>query len=113
MQNGQLTAQFMTEHAFAKESLEQQMAQLRSALQSQGLQVSKLEVTQNTALSSHMYHDGRQSGGGAGQQQSEKRRPMMEEDALAIHDINEEWNEWIAEVRAKEQNYGSSFVARA
>lgn len=113
MQNGQLTAQFMTEHAFAKESLEQQMAQLRSALQSQGLQVSKLEVTQNSALSSHMYHDGRQSGGGAGQQQSEKRRPMMEEDALAIHDINEEWNEWIAEVRAKEQNYGSSFVARA
>lgn len=113
MQNGQLTAQFMTEHAFAKESLEQQMAQLRSALQSQGLQVSKLEVTQNTALSSHMYHDGRQSGGGAGQQQSEKRRPMLEDDALAIHDINEEWNEWIAEVRAKEQNYGSSFVARA
>lgn len=113
MQNGQLTAQFMTEHAFAKESLEQQMAQLRSALQSQGLQVSKLEVTQNTALSSHMYHDGRQSGGGAGQQQSEKRRPLTEDDALAIRDINEEWNEWIAEVRAKEQSYGSSFVARA
>ncbi|WP_059045350.1 flagellar hook-length control protein FliK [Paenibacillus rubinfantis] len=113
MQNGQLTAQFMTEHAFAKESLEQQMAQLRSALQSQGLQVNKLEVTQNTSLSSHMYHDGRQSGGGAGQQQSEKRRTLIEEDTLAIQDINEEWNEWIAEVRAKEQNYGSSFVARA
>ncbi|MGG3455678.1 flagellar hook-length control protein FliK [Paenibacillus rhizolycopersici] len=113
MQNGQLTAQFMTEHAFAKESLEQQMAQLRTALQSQGLQVNKLEVTQNSALSSHMYHDGRQSGGGAGQQQSGKRRPMMEDDTLAIHDMNEEWNEWVAEVRAKEQNYGSSFVARA
>ncbi|MCK8488603.1 flagellar hook-length control protein FliK [Paenibacillus sp. MBLB2552] len=113
MQNGQLTAQFMTEHAFAKESLEQQMAQLRTALQSQGLQVNKLEVTQNTSLSSHMYHDGRQSGSGAGQQQSEKRRPLVEDDTLAIHDINEEWNEWVAEVRAKEQNYGSSFVARA
>ena len=113
MQNGQLTAQFMTEHAFAKESLEQQMAQLRTALQSQGLQVNKLEVTQNSALSSHMYHDGRQSGSGAGQQQSEKRRPLMEDDTLAIHDMNEEWNEWVAEVRAKEQNYGSSFVARA
>lgn len=113
MQNGQLTAQFMTEHAFAKESLEQQMAQLRSALQSQGLQVNKLEVTQNTSLSSHMYHDGRQSGGGAGQQQSEKRRPVTEDETLAIHDLNEEWNEWVAEVRAKEQSYGSSFVARA
>lgn len=113
MQNGQLTAQFMTEHAFAKESLEQQMAQLRSALQSQGLQVSKLEVTQNTSMSSHMYHDGRQSGGGAGQQQSEKRRPLTEDETLAIRDLNEDWNEWVAEVRAKEQNYGSSFVARA
>lgn len=113
MQNGQLTAQFMTEHAFAKESLEQQMAQLRSALQSQGLQVNKLEVTQNTSLSSHMYHDGRQSGGGTGQQQSEKRRPITEDETLAIHDLNEEWNEWVAEVRAKEQSYGSSFVARA
>jgi flagellar hook-length control protein FliK len=113
MQNGQLTAQFMTEHAFAKESLEQQIAQLRSALQSQGLQVNKLEVTQNTSLSSHMYHDGRQSGGGTGQQQSEKRRPITEDETLAIHDLNEEWNEWVAEVRAKEQSYGSSFVARA
>lgn len=114
MQNGLLTAQFVTEHAFAKESLEQQMSQLRAALQSQGLQVSKLEVTQNTALSSHMYHDeGRQSGNGTGQQQAEKRRQLAEDDLLTIHDLNEEWNEWIAEVKAKEQDYGSSFVARA
>lgn len=114
MQGGQLTAQFMTEHAFAKESLEQQMSQLRSALQSQGLQVNKLEVTQNTALSSHMYHDRQQSGSGAGQQQqSERRRTPVEEDALVTHDLNEEWNAWIAEVREKEQGFGSSFSARA
>ncbi|MED4956610.1 flagellar hook-length control protein FliK [Paenibacillus sp. FSL R5-0527] len=114
MQGGQLTAHFMTEHAFAKESLEQQMSQLRSALQSQGLQVNKLEVTQNTALSSHMYHDGQQSGSGAGQQQqSERRRTLVEEDALATRDLNEEWNAWIAEVREKEQGFGSSFSARA
>ncbi|MFD1177194.1 flagellar hook-length control protein FliK [Paenibacillus puldeungensis] len=113
MQGGQLVAQFVTEHAFAKESLEQQMAQLRSALQSQGLQVSKLEVTQNSSLSSHMYHDGRQSGNGNGHQQTSKRRTSTEDDAIAINDLNEEWNEWVAEVRAKEQSYGSSFVARA
>ncbi|WP_313641375.1 flagellar hook-length control protein FliK, partial [Paenibacillus sp.] len=47
MQNGHLVAQFMTEHAGAKDMLEQQMNQLRAALQSQGLQVEKLEVTQN------------------------------------------------------------------
>ncbi|WP_334072982.1 MULTISPECIES: flagellar hook-length control protein FliK [Paenibacillus] len=114
MQNGQMIAQFMTEHAFAKESLESQMAQLRSALQSQGLQVNKLEVTQNTPLSSHMYQDGRQPGSGTGQQQNGKRREVVsEEELLGIHDLNEEWNEWISSVRETEGTLGSSFVARA
>lgn len=115
MRDGQMIAQFVTETALAKDSLEQQMGQLRSALQAQGLQVSKLEVTQNTSLSSHMYQDGRQpgTGTGTGQQQNGKRREIQEEDALLVSDLNEEWNEWISEVRAKEENYGSSFVARA
>lgn len=112
MQNGQLIAQFVTEHAFARESLEGQMAQLRSALQAQGLQVSKLEVTQNSSLSSHMYQDGRQQSGDTNQQQNNKRREVREEDVLALGDLNDEWNEWISEVRAREENYGSSFVAR-
>jgi len=115
MQNGQLVAQFITEHAFAKESLEAQMSQLRSALQAQGIQVNKLEVTQNTSLSSHMYHDGRQSGQGSGAEQQGKRRDLTssEEELLSVYDLNEEWNEWVSEVRAKELNMGSSFVARA
>lgn len=114
LQNGQLVAQFMTEHAFAKESLEAQMAQLRLSLQSQGLQVNKLEVTQNTALSSHMYQDGRQSGNGTNQQQNGKRRDILrDEELLAINDLNDEWNEWISDVRAREASLGSSFVARA
>lgn len=113
MQNGLLTAQFMTEHAFAKESLEAQMAQLRLALQSQGLQVNKLEVTQNTSLSSHMYQDGRQTGNGSSQQQNDKRRgQMVDEDMMLINDISDEWNEWIAEIRSKEDSLGSSFTAR-
>lgn len=53
MQNGHLVAQFMTEHSGAKDMLEQQMNQLRAALQSQGLQVEKLEVTQNNTPSIH------------------------------------------------------------
>ncbi|AZK47792.1 flagellar hook-length control protein FliK [Paenibacillus lentus] len=112
MQNGQLIAQFVTEHAFARESLEGQMAQLRSALQAQGLQVSKLEVTQNSSLSSHMYQDGRQQSSDSHQQQNNKRREVREDDVLALGDLNEEWNEWISEVRAREEHYGSSFVAR-
>ncbi|WP_068619342.1 flagellar hook-length control protein FliK [Paenibacillus tuaregi] len=114
MQNGHLIAQFATEHAFAKDSLEQQMNQLRSALQAQGIQVEKLEVTQNQSLSSHMYHDGRQPGSGTGQQKNNgKQREATGEDALAAADMTEEWNEWIREVRSKEEDYGSSFVARA
>ncbi|GGH17624.1 flagellar hook-length control protein FliK [Paenibacillus segetis] len=117
MRDGQMIAQFVTETALAKDSLEQQMGQLRSALQAQGLQVSKLEVTQNSSLSSHMYQDGRQpgtgTGNGTGQQQNGKRREIQEDDALLVSDLNEEWNEWISEVRAKEVNYGSSFVAKA
>ncbi|MOA59007.1 hypothetical protein D3C78_1835230 [compost metagenome] len=88
------------------------MAQLRSALQAQGLQVSKLEVTQNSSLSSHMYQDGRQQSSDTNQQQNNKRREVREDDVLALGDLNDEWNEWISEVRAREENYGSSFVAR-
>ncbi|SDE69699.1 flagellar hook-length control protein FliK [Fontibacillus panacisegetis] len=114
MQNGLLTAQFVTEHAFAKESLEAQMAQLRQALQSQGLQVNKLEVTQNTALSSHMYQDGRQSGNGSSQQQNGKRREVLHDDeAIMIKDLSDEWHDWVSEARSSEDSLGSSFVARA
>ncbi|EXX92310.1 flagellar hook-length control protein FliK [Paenibacillus darwinianus] len=70
LQNGQLTAQFVAENAAAKDMLENQLAQLRSALQSQGLQVEKLEVSYGTQQS-QMFQDGRERehGGQAFQQQ--------------------------------------------
>ncbi|MEF2965210.1 flagellar hook-length control protein FliK [Paenibacillus sp. M1] len=110
LQNGHMIAQFMTEHAFAKESLEAQMAQLRQALQAQGLQVGKLEVTQNAALSSHMYQDGRQQGSGGNQQQGEKRQRVAEE-IQTVNDLSEEWNEWLSGQHAGEEGY--SFTAKA
>ncbi|GGA39733.1 flagellar hook-length control protein FliK [Paenibacillus physcomitrellae] len=113
LHNGQLVAQFVTEHAFAKDSLEQQMSQLRTALQSQGLQVEKLEVTQNASLSSHMYQDGKQSGSGSQQRENNRRRTVEEDDGLTSLDSIEEWNEWVKEVQSKQENYGSSFVAKA
>ena len=61
MQNGQLIAQFMTRSTDAKELIDQQMAQLRSALLAQGLQVEKIEVTQSSQPSNaNLYQDGRQ-----------------------------------------------------
>ncbi|WP_341282478.1 flagellar hook-length control protein FliK [Paenibacillus sp. FSL H8-0537] len=51
MQNGQLTALFHTDTVMAKDMLDNQMSQLRQALQSQGLTIDKLEVTQGQAAS--------------------------------------------------------------
>ncbi len=65
MQNGQLTAQFMTDNVMAREMLENQMSQLRSSLGAQGLQVDRLEVVQqpsNANTMSFLNQDGRQNG---------------------------------------------------
>lgn len=112
MLNGQLVATFMTERSGAKELLEQQMSQLRIALQSQGLQVEKLEVTQNQSLESHMYQDGRQSN--AGQQQSNQRakeRDGQSDDSLVVAELTEEWNDWLSE--RVDPDKGNSFTAKA
>ena len=74
LQNGQLVARFMTEHVMAKDMLEQQMMQLRSSLQSQGIQVERLEVTQNSSLGSEMYQDGGRQQGQSQQQRRSRER---------------------------------------
>ncbi|MGQ3480481.1 flagellar hook-length control protein FliK [Paenibacillus sp. TY11] len=116
MQNGHLVAQFMTEHSGAKDLLEQQMSQLRASLQSQGIQVDKVEVTHNESLSSHMYQDGR--GSGANQQQQSNQRSKARgreesEDALKVAEMAEELRNWTAEQRADDMNRTGSFTAQA
>ncbi|OZB97802.1 flagellar hook-length control protein FliK [Paenibacillus sp. XY044] len=111
MQNGQLVAQFTTEHAGAKDLLEQQMSQLRSTLQSQGVQVEKLVVTQNPSLQSQMYHDGRQSQ--SGQQQPNRRqkdKDASSEDAMTVAELGDELNEWLVRQQADQ---GNTFTAKA
>ncbi|WP_256761370.1 flagellar hook-length control protein FliK [Cohnella sp. WQ 127256] len=69
MHNGQLTAQFMTDNLMARDLLENQMSQLRSALSSQGLQVERLEVVQQPAANASttfMHQEQRQSNSGNG-----------------------------------------------
>ncbi|QCT03219.1 flagellar hook-length control protein [Paenibacillus algicola] len=106
MQNGQLVAQFMTHSAEARELLDQQMTQLRTALLGQGLQVEKLEVTQNSQTSTSQFHmqDGRQSG--SGQQQPGRRSKEADtttDDALLTAELTEEWNERKAEAEQLSQ----------
>ncbi|WP_240417548.1 flagellar hook-length control protein FliK [Paenibacillus periandrae] len=57
MHNGQLIAQFMADSSLGKEMLESQLSQLRTTLQSQGIQVEKLEVSQNQAFQSGMFQE--------------------------------------------------------
>jgi len=66
MQNGQLTALFLTDTSAAKEMLDNQLAMLRANLQSQGLNVEKLEVSQQS-VDSQM---SQQHNSGSGKQQS-------------------------------------------
>lgn len=77
MQNGLLTAVFQTDNAMAKDMLDNQMSQLRSALQAQGLMVDKLEVSQGqtAAQLSHQQH-----GQGSNQQPFTNRQSFKGED---------------------------------
>jgi flagellar hook-length control protein FliK len=59
MHEGQLIAQFAADTLAGKQMLESQLPQLRQSLQSQGLQVEKLEVTQNQNMQSSMFQDQR------------------------------------------------------
>ena len=55
--NGVITAHFITDTVTAKDMLDNQMAQLRSALQSQGLQVDRLEVSQTADQQTNLFQD--------------------------------------------------------
>lgn len=109
VQNGHIVAQFMTEHAAAKDMLDTQMAQLRTALQSQGLQVEKLEVTQNQNLHSQMFHDGRQSNRGQAQAEQQKNQAAGQEDG-SIGQLQSNLQEEQA-IRLNGLSRGSSFHA--
>ncbi|CAI6031666.1 hypothetical protein PAECIP112173_00660 [Paenibacillus sp. JJ-100] len=98
LQNGQLVARFVTEHVMAKDMLEQQMMQLRSSLQAQGIQVERLEVTQNSALGSEMYQNGgRQQGSQSQQEQRSNERGEHTDEAMTAAELQEELRNWRSE----------------
>lgn len=96
MQDGQLIAQFAADSLAGKQMLESQLPQLRQALQTQGLQVEKLEVTQNQNMQSSMFQDQRQQQTfGQSQHQSKNGSSNYDEDSL---DFNQEI-ENVAQIR--------------
>lgn len=114
LQNGQLVARFMTEHVMAKDMLEQQMMQLRSSLQSQGIQVERLEVTQNSSLGSEMYQDGgRQQGSQSQQQRRSRERGEQNDEAVTAASLQEELRNWRSEQVEDSDIKRDSFSAEA
>lgn len=82
MHNGQLTALFHADNANAKDALDNQMAQLRVALQAQGLSVDKLEVTssQSAAQLTNGQH-GQSTGQQAFSNQNKSKGDSLQEDS--------------------------------
>jgi flagellar hook-length control protein FliK len=85
MQNGLLTAVFQADTAMAKDMLENQMAQLRAALQAQGLNVEKLEVTQSSTtaqLTNQHFGNGQQGGQQSGERQGFRDGELVTDNAF-------------------------------
>lgn len=100
MQHGQLTAQFIAHTLLGKEMLEAQMSQLRAQLQSQGIQVERMEVTHSNSFSSHLFQD---------QRDRPSQQPYYQQSKRSADRYEEDWSldsaEW-ADVRASV--YGSN-----
>lgn len=111
MQAGQLVAHFVTEHAMAKDLLEQQMVQLRGTLQNQGITVERIEVTQSSSLQSQMDQNGSQTGGGQQQDRRSRSKEEATDDARLTAELGEELGEWLRQKTAAQS--GSNFVAEA
>jgi flagellar hook-length control protein FliK len=88
LQNGQLTAQFLTTSGTAKDMLENQMAQLRTALQGQGLQVDRMEVVQQPTAgdtaSFLQQQNHRQGSGGSGNRFYDRQAGGQYDDSSAF-----------------------------
>lgn len=93
MQNGLLTAIFQTDTAMAKDMLDNQMAQLRSALQAQGLMVDKLEVSQGQSMTQLSQQ---QQGHGSSQQHDSSRPSFHGEEGASETQLETEMIEQAA-----------------
>lgn len=102
LHNGQLMAQFITDTLTGKEMLENQLPQLRLALQAQGLNVDKLEVTQNNDQTS-LFQDQRHQQ--SQQQQTKRQSSNNNTDYATVSGLNSELAE---QELARQLAYGNN-----
>ncbi|MFD2613006.1 flagellar hook-length control protein FliK [Paenibacillus gansuensis] len=109
LQNGHLVAQFMASSNAGKEMLENQLHQLRHTLLAQGIQVEKLEVTQNTNAQTSMFQDQRQQ-----QFKEQSGRQGNRSRTSAVDTVGSEFADDLnLEEEARLRNYGSEFNVTA
>ncbi|MBP1961107.1 flagellar hook-length control protein FliK [Paenibacillus aceris] len=110
MHDGQLIAQFAADSLAAKQMLENQLPQLRQALQLQGLQVEKLEVTQNQNMQSSLFQEQRQQQAfGQSQRQNKNSSSGNSYDVESV-DFDQEMD---TSVQARPAIHGNSFDVTA
>lgn len=106
VQNGQLTAQFMTESLAAREMIENQFVVLRGALQTHGIQVERLEAAfGSVAAQSQLSQEQRGRGGQYEQGGDGRRRPQ---DAAPVFEA-----ELIEQTAIRELGYGRAINVKA
>ncbi|WP_199617961.1 flagellar hook-length control protein FliK [Paenibacillus alkalitolerans] len=106
--NGQLTALFTAESPMAKDMLEVNLATLRSNLQNQGVHVEKLEVSQQAALGSGMFQDGKQR-----RPAERDSRQTKQRDGEGIEERTDSSLRLDESEHSRIRTYGSSFHATA
>ncbi|MVO99156.1 flagellar hook-length control protein FliK [Paenibacillus lutrae] len=108
IQNGQLMAIFTADSAVGKELLDSQLSSLRQSLQSQGVQVDKMEVSQSS-MSSSMFQDSRQ--------QQSSQQFLQQHEGRESGSVAEEVTEWNEELHAltetRKAALGNSFETSA
>lgn len=106
--NGQITAHFIAESAQARDLLELQLPQLRSALQQQGLQVDKLNVELQNNLGTSLFQDQRQ------QQTSQQFAQSGKKNSKHYDQFGADFSlEMDQAVRVNRLAYGNTFNATA
>jgi flagellar hook-length control protein FliK len=108
---GQMIAQFAADTAAGKQMLEAQLPQLRQMLQNQGLQVEKLEVTQQQAMQSSMFQD--QRNGQAFQQFTGQNQGQFASSSQSYADDTNFFEELAETVQTRRTGTGNAFEASA
>ncbi|MEH7273620.1 flagellar hook-length control protein FliK [Neobacillus vireti] len=101
IQDGQVTAEFLTSTPLGKDLLETHVQTLRSALETQGLQVGKIDITQQSTTASNFLGHFSQKGDSQarqGQQDSRRRheQPIIQTQEEYRNYVNE--SGWVSKI---------------